>query len=269
MQARYYASGQGRFASVDPANSSANTSDPQSWNGYAYARSNPGLYTDPGGRSYVVCDPSGKNCGLISDEVFWAEQKKLKGAGLQFSGNGDFFESGNITSDGVVQATYSQVSIDSNAGQLAYGVRQGLNDHRILENVGRNILFAAVIGKSGRLIAKSGAYARTIAQLITSKYGIFQCKPCAKELLKEFRKNGINARVLKVQVDGKNQNLWSDVAGDTISTSGNHWAVEVDGIVYDNIHKAGIPFDQWVKDLQTVGTSVKRVFTDVTNELLK
>jgi hypothetical protein len=251
MQARYYSSGQGRFTSVDPANSSANTNDPQSWNGYAYARSNPALYTDPSGRSYVVCDPSGKNCGLISDEVFWAEQRKLKDAGLQFSGNGDFFESGNITSDGVVQATYSQVSIDSNAGQLAYGVRQGLNDHRILENVGRNILFGAVIGKSGRLIAKPGAYARTIAQLITSKYGIFECKPCAQELLKEFRKNGIKAKILEVKTNKANQNIYSDKVGENISTNGQHYALEVDGIVYDNVHKSGIPYNQWVNDLQS------------------
>jgi hypothetical protein len=59
------------------------------------------------------------------------------------------------------------------------------------------------------------------------------------------------------------------VTGDTISTYSNHWAVEVDGIVYDNFHKAGIPFDQWTRDLQTAGTSVKRVFTDVANELLE
>ena len=54
-QARMYASKQGRFTSVDPENAGADPEDPHSWNGYAYARSNPTLYTDPGGQKYLVC----------------------------------------------------------------------------------------------------------------------------------------------------------------------------------------------------------------------
>jgi RHS repeat-associated protein len=49
FQARYYAAGQGRFASPDPGNAGANPADPQSWNGYAYVSNNPLMYTDPSG----------------------------------------------------------------------------------------------------------------------------------------------------------------------------------------------------------------------------
>jgi RHS repeat-associated protein len=52
--ARYYSSTQGRFTSVDPENAGANPSDPQSWNGYAYARNNPLLYVDPDGLDVEV-----------------------------------------------------------------------------------------------------------------------------------------------------------------------------------------------------------------------
>jgi RHS repeat-associated protein len=45
--ARYYSNVQGRFTSVDPENAGAKPDDPQSWNGYAYARNNPLLYSDP------------------------------------------------------------------------------------------------------------------------------------------------------------------------------------------------------------------------------
>jgi RHS repeat-associated protein len=41
FEARYYSSTQGRFTSVDPEGGGANPDDAQSWNGYAYARSNP------------------------------------------------------------------------------------------------------------------------------------------------------------------------------------------------------------------------------------
>lgn len=48
-QARYYASGQGRFTSVDPLMASATPGDPRSWNRYAYVFNNPLNFTDPSG----------------------------------------------------------------------------------------------------------------------------------------------------------------------------------------------------------------------------
>ena len=49
--ARYYASGSGRFTTVDPmVPFQASLRDPQLWNRYAYVRNNPLRYTDPDGR---------------------------------------------------------------------------------------------------------------------------------------------------------------------------------------------------------------------------
>jgi RHS repeat-associated protein len=47
--ARYYGSSNalGRFMSVDPENVGADSSDPQTWNAYAYVRNNPATLTDP------------------------------------------------------------------------------------------------------------------------------------------------------------------------------------------------------------------------------
>jgi len=47
--ARYFASVQGRFLSVDPALTSADLSTPQSWNRYAFGFNNPMRYVDPTG----------------------------------------------------------------------------------------------------------------------------------------------------------------------------------------------------------------------------
>jgi RHS repeat-associated protein len=49
MQARYYASGQGRFTSIDPLLSSGDIYTAQSWNRYAYAFNNPLRFIDPFG----------------------------------------------------------------------------------------------------------------------------------------------------------------------------------------------------------------------------
>jgi len=70
--ARFDSSAIGRFMSPDPENISAilHYNDPQSWNGYAYGRNNPLLYTDPDGLNYTVCDANHKNCADLSDEQY-------------------------------------------------------------------------------------------------------------------------------------------------------------------------------------------------------
>ena len=52
-QARYYASMQGRFTSLDPTLESAKLELPQSWNRYTYVLNNPLYYIDPDGELWV------------------------------------------------------------------------------------------------------------------------------------------------------------------------------------------------------------------------
>jgi RHS repeat-associated protein len=50
--ARYYASGSGRFTTVDPyLDLQKAFVDPQQWNRYTYVRNNPLRYVDPDGRA--------------------------------------------------------------------------------------------------------------------------------------------------------------------------------------------------------------------------
>jgi RHS repeat-associated protein len=53
-QARYYASVQGRFTSVDPLQDSAKPAVPQSWNRYSYVMNNPLVYIDPTGELWIA-----------------------------------------------------------------------------------------------------------------------------------------------------------------------------------------------------------------------
>jgi RHS repeat-associated protein len=75
MLARYYASGQGRFFSVDPGDDSLLT-DPQRWNRYAYVRNNPVNANDPDGKfldtivdaAFIVLDVVDIAASAISGE---------------------------------------------------------------------------------------------------------------------------------------------------------------------------------------------------------
>lgn len=54
--ARHLLAALGRFTSVDPGHADATLTDPQSWNGYVYARNNPLFFVDPDGRSSCETD---------------------------------------------------------------------------------------------------------------------------------------------------------------------------------------------------------------------
>ncbi|MBA3247421.1 MAG: RHS repeat-associated core domain-containing protein [Pyrinomonadaceae bacterium] len=76
-QARYYASTQGRFTSVDPQNAGADPEDPQSWNGYSYTGNNPLRRVDPTGMFWEELKNALKGRGWINNADF---QKKVEEA---------------------------------------------------------------------------------------------------------------------------------------------------------------------------------------------
>jgi RHS repeat-associated protein len=166
--ARYYSSAQGRFVSVDPNNAGSIFDDPQSWNGYAYARSNPLLFVDPDGRLYVICGANGV-CGTITDQEFRLERDTFRrelGSRLTFTGNSrGFYESGDIYSaQGEYLASYQQISIDDRAEELAYEVRQRFSDPKTYIRAAVNAVLGAAELRA-RIRSRRGA-----APAIDDKY---------------------------------------------------------------------------------------------------
>jgi len=107
--ARYYSSVQGRFTSVDPDNTGAIPSDPQSWNAYAYARNNPLKYSDPDGKAFKICNNDAV-CVIISDEEakqYTFNKNYQRNNGYYTQGDGKIY-----SSDGSVIGTYENLGCD-------------------------------------------------------------------------------------------------------------------------------------------------------------
>lgn len=84
----------------------------------------------------------------------------------------------------------------------------------------------------------------------TSRFPLMRCVECADALRAILKKAGINGKVVTLTNKPKNKNgfIYSTVAKTNISASNFHVGVEVDGIVYDNIHKGGIARGAWLAD---------------------
>lgn len=87
-QARYYASVQGRYASVDPDGVGASPDEPQSWNGYAYVGNRPTTTTDPSGLLWAYNSQTGDLQWFKSeaefDAAYAADQNWKKVDGTYF-----------------------------------------------------------------------------------------------------------------------------------------------------------------------------------------
>jgi RHS repeat-associated protein len=171
FEARYYSNIQGRFTSVDPENAGAIQDDPQSWNGYAYARNNPTTYGDPNGTEFELCDLNGK-CSNHSDKNVeeWQRQDKAtlkKGKIFDKDGNqiGTFrrrsYDSWDAKSNAIV---YGRGGLVDRAPQTSWAVQKA-GEHAL-----GTILLLSVVRGGGRVsLGLSGAAASE--GVITGLYG--------------------------------------------------------------------------------------------------
>ncbi|MEV4611831.1 polymorphic toxin-type HINT domain-containing protein [Kitasatospora sp. NPDC049258] len=115
LGARQYDPKTGRFLSTDPI---FNESDPQSWNGYAYANNNPIDHSDPSGT--CIPDDNGRCMSAAAWAAYYAKQDSGGGGGGGGGGDGG---GGNSSSGGSTSST-SSAAKDKAAADAAAAVRQ-------------------------------------------------------------------------------------------------------------------------------------------------
>uniref|UniRef100_B8HUB9 Tox-PL-2 domain-containing protein n=1 Tax=Cyanothece sp. (strain PCC 7425 / ATCC 29141) TaxID=395961 RepID=B8HUB9_CYAP4 len=88
---------------------------------------------------------------------------------------------------------------------------------------------------------------------IASRFGDFECEPCADAIEKFLRQQGISGKRIKLYTGsalGLYGNIFHDGLERNISTNGRHQGVivELDGqeIVFDNIHHEGVERTKWL-----------------------
>jgi len=159
--ARYNASTIGRFMTPDPLMASAHTSNPQTWNRYAYGLNNPLRYVDPDGMEACKF-----NCIAVKVNVIY-DQNANKGKGLTDQQKSDIqkqilakaqdqFGTSKIKLD--LSFTAGKISVDSQGNASFSGLQKGA----------LNLLFtsgapySATQGEAGATGKTSGMYLSVI-----------------------------------------------------------------------------------------------------------
>ena len=164
FQARYFSGAAGRFTSVDPENAGSDPADPQSWNGYAYARNNPLLYIDPTGETFQICPAdvtNTTNCPDISNqqyqEQFRQNETFIVASGKIYARNEDGTQGALV---GTARETGQDLSADATA--ILSGLEENAAGSIQLIGVVAGVSAVAgaaptVAGVASPLVAEAGA----------------------------------------------------------------------------------------------------------------
>jgi Papain fold toxin 2 len=86
---------------------------------------------------------------------------------------------------------------------------------------------------------------------IVSRFRNLECDKCAIAVMECLKDNGIEGQILQLRTKRRNDFfIISDrySPSESITDNGNHYGVEVLGLVFDNLSEQGLPRDQWIND---------------------
>ncbi|MEW7277949.1 papain fold toxin domain-containing protein [Aquimarina sp. 2201CG1-2-11] len=99
---------------------------------------------------------------------------------------------------------------------------------------------------------KFGSKGWKIASKVASKFKIFQCVECTGSIVNSLKKANIKGEILEFTVTDGPKVIGAQVGDDfiQIATNGIHKAVHVEGLVFDNIFKNGVPLEVWKRAIE-------------------
>ncbi len=102
--------------------------------------------------------------------------------------------------------------------------------------------------------------ARTSAQQTAANaalgYPVLQCEQCATHIRVSLQTAGHHGEIIEIRGAGGGDFIVSGSCNNwqtTISQNGRHVGVNVDGVIFDNIHPNGLPLAEWLQDFDASG----------------
>ena len=96
----------------------------------------------------------------------------------------------------------------------------------------------------------------TIAAAAAQGFEALRCEECARNILDALHAAGYRGDWVELRGNGGRDFmicLSYDAGQATITNNGRHVGVRVQGVVFDNLHPGGMPYDEWVRDFDAVG----------------
>ncbi|MDR2407219.1 MAG: hypothetical protein LBE13_03790, partial [Bacteroidales bacterium] len=117
----------------------------------------------------------------------------------------------------------------------------------------------AGVGFLGAGVKVSGKLATKIDNIVSKIPGVYKanlkCADFANTFIKALKKEGINGKSIELSGNKRGYIICKSYESGNVSISetGKHIGVQVGDKVYDNLHPNGIPFDQWIKEFDSIG----------------
>jgi hypothetical protein len=83
-----------------------------------------------------------------------------------------------------------------------------------------------------------------LCRRIARKYGLFECDDCAADIVKRLGRES-DASVVRIRPSDGTDVIGLAATGDRISENYSHVGVQVQGLIFDNLHPDGVPAAEW------------------------
>jgi hypothetical protein len=87
-------------------------------------------------------------------------------------------------------------------------------------------------------------------------FKVLECEECARQIKAALLAAGHSGQIVELRAKARRAFmvcLSYDGGRTTITQNGRHLGVRVGDVVFDNLHPAGLPFEQWLRDFDGIG----------------
>jgi hypothetical protein len=100
------------------------------------------------------------------------------------------------------------------------------------------------------------ARAVEIARKTAEGFAVLQCEECCDKIRQALSNAGFNGQFIELRGAARRDFMICrslDGGSSTITKNGKHFGIQVAGLVFDNLHPGGMPYEEWLSDFDAIG----------------